>query len=108
MESFSISRAESGFPVFQNVLELENDRRQAPERLANLPDAGHAQRRDGRLHPAPQGVSCGAAKSMAERLYLEDIKDGDTFGPFTLAETAAVSVNPEDDAALLSGPLGHL
>ena len=29
MESFRISRAESGFPVFQNVLELENDRRQA-------------------------------------------------------------------------------
>jgi hypothetical protein len=32
-DSFRISRAESGFPVFQNVLELENDR-------------------NGRLHPA--------------------------------------------------------
>src|SRR5262245_45649573 len=38
MESFRISRAESGFPVFQNVLELENDRRQAGERLANIPE----------------------------------------------------------------------
>src|SRR5918996_4988531 len=37
METFRISRAESGFPVFQNVLELENDRRQADTRLANIP-----------------------------------------------------------------------
>src|SRR5919106_750430 len=37
MESFRISRAESGFPVFQNLLELENDRRQAEQRLANIP-----------------------------------------------------------------------
>ena len=34
MDSFRISRAESGFPVFQNLLELENDRRTAEERLA--------------------------------------------------------------------------
>ena len=29
MDSFRISRADSGFPVFQNLLELENDRRGA-------------------------------------------------------------------------------
>jgi hypothetical protein len=32
---------------------------------------------------------------MAERLYLEDVKDGVVFGPFTLAQTAKVSVNPK-------------
>ena len=39
VETFKISRAESGFPVFQNVLELENDRRQANQRLASIPEA---------------------------------------------------------------------
>ena len=39
MDSFRISRADSGFPVFQNVLELENDRRTADRRLANIPKA---------------------------------------------------------------------
>jgi hypothetical protein len=37
IDTFRISRAESGFPVFQNLLELENDRRQADQRLANIP-----------------------------------------------------------------------
>ena len=32
---------------------------------------------------------------MAERLYLEDVKDGNVFGPFMLAETVKVSVNPK-------------
>jgi hypothetical protein len=31
MDRFRISRAESGFPVFQNVLTLENDRAPRPE-----------------------------------------------------------------------------
>ena len=39
MEKFRISRAESGFPVFQNLLELENDRRGADKRLASHPRA---------------------------------------------------------------------
>ncbi|TGV62164.1 hypothetical protein EN792_074320, partial [Mesorhizobium sp. M00.F.Ca.ET.149.01.1.1] len=34
-------------------------------------------------------------RSMAERLYLEDVKSEATFGPFTLAQTANVSVNPK-------------
>eukprot|EP01035_Chromulina_nebulosa_P049396 gene49396-67079_t len=37
---FRISRAESGFPVFQNVLELENDGAGATKRLASIPAAG--------------------------------------------------------------------
>ncbi|MEM1378692.1 MAG: hypothetical protein AAGG69_15030, partial [Pseudomonadota bacterium] len=35
---FKISRAESGFPVFQHVLELEQDQRSADARLAGIPD----------------------------------------------------------------------
>ena len=75
MESFRISRAESGFPVFQNVLELENDRRQAEQRLANIPAGRRAARRDGRLHPAPQGIS-GSAAEVDGRAALSGRRQG--------------------------------
>ena len=38
LDRFRISRADSGFPMFQNVLTLENDRSGAAERLAAIPD----------------------------------------------------------------------
>ena len=37
-KKFRISRAESGFPTFQHVLELDNDRKSADKELAKLPD----------------------------------------------------------------------
>ncbi len=95
MEKFRISRAESGFPAFQNVLELENDRRQAPERLANLPDAGTLRAEMADFILRHKAFPAALQSTLAERLYLEDVKDGETFGPFTLAETAKVSVNPK-------------
>lgn len=95
MDSFRISRAESGFPVFQNVLELENDGRQASKRLAAIPEASElrAEMADFILRHKtfPQALQ----RSMAERLYLEDVDDGAVFGPFMLAQTAKVSVNPK-------------
>ena len=94
-QSFRISRAESGFPVYQNLLELENDRRQAGTRLANIPqpDELRAEMADFilRRKEFPEALQ----KSMAERLYLEDIESENTFGPFILAQTAKVSVNPK-------------
>lgn len=94
-QSFRISRAESGFPVYQNLLELENDRRQAGARLANIPqpDELRAEMADFilRRKEFPEALQ----KSMAERLYLEDIESENTFGPFILAQTANVAVNPK-------------
>jgi len=95
MESFRISRADSGFPVFQNVLELENDRRQAQQRLANISDPGTLRAEMADFILRHKEFPAALQKSMAERLYLEDIKDGATFGPFALAETVEVSVNPK-------------
>lgn len=95
MESFRISRAESGFPVFQNVLELENDRRNADKRLAAIPEPEilRAEMADFILrHRAmPQALR----QSMAERLYLEDVSSGLIFAPFILPKTIRVSVNPK-------------
>jgi hypothetical protein len=95
MDSFKISRAESGFPVFQNLLELENDRRQADQRLANLPLPGELRNEMADFILRHKAFPAALQKSMAERLYLEDVKSEETFGPFTLAQTAKVSVNPK-------------
>lgn len=95
VDSFRISRAESGFPVFQNLLELENDRRQAEQRLAGIPapDELRAEMADFILRQ--KQFPAALQKTMAERLYLEAVKGGDIFGPFTLAQTVKVSVNPK-------------
>ncbi|MGY3332913.1 hypothetical protein ACVILI_005930 [Mesorhizobium sp. USDA 4775] len=95
MDTFRISRAESGFPVFQNLLELENDRRQADSRLANIPLAGELREEMADFILRHKEFPEALQKSMAERLYLEDVKSEQTFGPFTLAQTAKVSVNPK-------------
>ena len=95
MDTFRIGRAESGYPVFQNVLELDNDSRQAEKRLAAIPkpDVLRAEMADFILrHRAmPQALR----KSMAERLYLEQVSAGVVFSPFMLPKTIKVSVNPK-------------
>jgi hypothetical protein len=95
VKSFRISRAESGYPVFQNVLELENDRKSADERLAAIPqpDQIRADMADFILrHKAfPEALQ----RTMAERLYLEDVRNGQVFSPFILPRTVKVSVNPK-------------
>ncbi|MBZ9748912.1 hypothetical protein LB516_27125 [Mesorhizobium sp. CO1-1-7] len=95
MDTFRISRAESGYPVFQNLLELENDRLQADARLANIPQAGELREEMADFILRHKEFPEALQKSMAERLYLEDVKSEQTFGPFTLAQTAKVSVNPK-------------
>lgn len=95
MDKFRISRAESGFPVYQNILELENDRRTAAKRLAGIPEPGELRVEMADFILRHKEFPAALQKSMAERLYLEDVKDGVVFGPFMLAQTAKVSVNPK-------------
>lgn len=95
METFKISRAESGFPVFQNVLELENDRKTAAQRLASIPPPGELREEMADFILRHKEFPEALQRSMAERLYLENVKDGVTFSPFILAQTAKVSVNPK-------------
>jgi hypothetical protein len=94
-ESFKISRAESGFPVFQNLLELENDRRQANQRLASIPQPDELRNEMADFILRHKEFPAALQKQMAERLYLEAVKEGELFSPFVLAETAKVSVNPK-------------
>ena len=94
-DHFRISRSESGFPVFQNVLELENDRRGAEKRLASLPD--DARIREGMVEYILKKKEFPAAlqKTMSERRYLETLMDGTHFSPLNLPKTVRVSVNPK-------------
>lgn len=94
-ESFRISRADSGFPLFQNVLELENDRRNADARLAAIPDPDTIRAEMADFILRHKEFPAALQRSMAERLYLEVVKDGAVFSPFLLAKTAKVSVNPK-------------
>ena len=95
-EHFRISRAESGFPVFQNVLELEKDRNTAAERLAAIPDAQtlRAEMADFilRNRAFPEALQ----SRMAERIYLESLSKGEVFSPVILPETVHVGVNRQN------------
>jgi hypothetical protein len=92
-EQFRISRAESGFPVFQNVLELENDRLNAGQRLAALPDAQAIRAEMADFILRTKSFPSALQSQMAERIYLEQIGKGDIFSPFVLPETVRVSVS---------------
>ena len=95
METFRISRAESGYPVFQNVLELENDRLSSEERLASIPEAKDLRAEMADFILRTKSFPTDLQSRMAERLYLEQIRKGDIFSPFILPETVHVDVNPK-------------
>lgn len=94
-DSFRISRAESGYPVFQNVLELENDRKTAENRLAAIPEPDQIRVEMADFILRHKTFPSALQKSMAERLYLEDVRNGQVFSPFVLPRTVKVSVNPK-------------
>jgi len=94
MERFRISRADSGFPVYQNLLELENDRRTAEKRLADIPKPDELRAEMADFILRHKEFPAALQKSMAERLYLQDVGTGLVFSPFNLAQTVKVSVNP--------------
>ena len=95
MDKFRIGRAESGFPAFQNVLELDNDRRGADARLAAIPspEALRAEMADFILRH--KAMPTDLQRMMAERLYLESASGALLFSPFILPRTVRVSTNPK-------------
>jgi hypothetical protein len=97
VERFRIDQADSGFPIFQNVLELEADRKGAEERLANLKDhsALKADMIDHIL--SRKGFPEEQQEDMAERAYLEHIQKGEIFNSLILPETIEVSINSKTD-----------
>ncbi len=94
-ERFHISRAESGFPVYQNVLELEKDRKTAKTRLEEMPDGDKLRADMVDFILTQKAFPKAQQERLAERTYLEAIRKGAIFRPFILPETIRVSVNPK-------------
>jgi hypothetical protein len=94
-EKFRISRAESGFPAFQNLLELENDRRDAAKRLASMPDEDTIRKEMVDFILTKKAVPVALQRTMAERRYLGSLDAGKHFSPLCLPRTVRVSVNPK-------------
>ena len=94
-DSFKISKAESGFPSFRNVLELENDRKTAENRLKELPseDILREEMIDFILRKKKFPVEL--QKSLAKRRYLGSVIKENHFSPLVLPRTIRVSVNPK-------------
>jgi hypothetical protein len=94
-DTFRISRAESGYPVFQSVLALEKDRHEAKRRLAALPTAAELREEMVDFILRHKAFPRELQRMMAERLYLAEVVEGRFFGPFVLPRTIRASVNPK-------------
>ncbi len=94
-DKFRISRAESGFPAYENVLALENDRRTAEERIAALSDEATIREEMVDFILRKKALPSALQATMAERRYLQTVKDGGQFASFMLPSTVRVSVNPK-------------
>ncbi len=95
MEHFRISRAESGFPTFKNVLELEQDKAESDERLSGIPSAELLREEMADFILRQKAFPAALQSKMAERLYLQEVSGGELFSPNIMPETVHVSVNPE-------------
>lgn len=91
---FKIDQAESGFPIFQNLLALEQDRDHADTRLRELKSPDVLKRAMVDHIFSEQSFPKEAQGQLAERIYLSHIQKGEIFKSILLPETIKVSVNP--------------
>ena len=94
-QQFRISQGESGFPVYQHILELEADKRNASTRLAAMPNAETLRREMADFILRQKAFPTALKGDLGLRHYLESLNDGAVFPPFSLPETIRVSVNPK-------------
>ena len=106
-DTFKISRAECGFPVFQNVLELEKDQQAAKDRLQAIPSADQLRADMADFILRKKEFPLALQKSMAERIYLEEAQKGRFVPALYFAAHDQGCGEPEDDAAVLCGALGR-
>ncbi len=93
-DKFRVSQSESGFPAFQNVLDLENDRKSAPKRLSELQDEDEIRREMVAYILQKKELPTALQRTMAERRYLKAVQDDQVFSPLVLPRTVRVSINP--------------
>lgn len=92
---FRVSQSESGFPAFENVLDLANDRKNSEDSLAELKDADTIRKQMVDFILTKKKFPTALQTEMARRSYLETINEGEHFSPLVLPKTIRVSVNRE-------------
>jgi len=94
-ERFQISKAESGFPTYQNVLELHRDSKTAKSRLNELPSEEVLRDEMVDFILRKKKFPTELQKTLAEQSYLNTVLNEKHFGPLVLPRTIRVSVNPK-------------
>lgn len=94
-DRFQISRAESGFPSYRNILELENDRKTAKSRLNEIPSSEILREEMIDFIMRKKKFPKELQKSLAQRSYLNSVLKEKHFSPLVLPRTIRVSVNPK-------------
>ena len=92
---FRVSQTESGFPAYQNVLDLQSDRATAEDKLDAMKTDDEL-RQDMVEHIlSKRSFPADIQAQLAERVYLQDVQNGKHFSPLVLPKTVKVSVNPK-------------
>ena len=96
-ERFRINQAESGYPLFQNVMDLDTDSKTAEKQLSEIPAADTLRQDMVDYILLKKKFPSSIQRAMAKRLYLEEVQQGDVFQPFILPQSVKVSVNPKNN-----------
>lgn len=92
-DAFKIDTRDSGFPIFQHILQLENDRKQADARLERLATTHEIRTQMTELLLRHRKFPGEQQRNMAERLYFEMLADYDFFGTHSAPQTVRHSIN---------------
>ena len=77
--ALTIDRRESGFPVYQELLEMANDAQQAERHLATQPSVEALKDQMVRVILAEQEIPTRLQYALSQRLYYEELLRGDLF-----------------------------
>ena len=75
----TFDRRESGFPVYQELLEMANDAQQAERHLASQPTAEELKEQMVRVILSEQEIPSKLQYALSQRLYYEELSRGDQF-----------------------------
>ena len=94
-DRFRINQAESGYPIFRNVLDLDTDAKTAEKQLATMPPADDIRQDMVDFILLKKEFPKALQRAMAKRLYLEQVQQGDVFQPLVLPTTVRLTLNPK-------------
>ena len=92
--AFKIDRAESGFPVFQHVLSLANDKARSHEKLLDLPQVEELRSEMLEVLLKYKEFPKIQQQALAERQLFDTLKKAPIFDAFTAPRTLRYSTNP--------------